>query len=86
MQRGLAGLVEEREKKIRTVAGRRLVTLAKYAISLLRPVQGSVPPRPIPMLRVAATMSVSSGGSISGADSLDIGRLGAAHTNPAKWK
>ncbi len=38
----------------------RLVTRAKYAISFLSPVQGSVPPRPIPILLVAATIKVSS--------------------------
>lgn len=42
----------------------RLVTRAKYAISLFSPVQGSVPPRPIPILLVAATIKVSSCGII----------------------
>jgi hypothetical protein len=42
----------------------RLVTRAKYAISFLSPVQGSVPPRPIPILVVAATINVSSRGII----------------------
>lgn len=39
----------------------RVVTRAKYCISLRRPVHGMVPFRPMPMLRVAATMSVNSG-------------------------
>lgn len=38
----------------------RLVTRAKYAISFFSPVQGNVPPRPIPILLVAATIKVSS--------------------------
>jgi hypothetical protein len=37
------------------------VTRAKYCISLRSPVQGMVPLRPMPMVRVAATMRVSSG-------------------------
>jgi hypothetical protein len=45
-------------------AGIRFVTRAKYAISFLNPVQGSSPARPMPMFRVAATIRVSSKGSI----------------------
>lgn len=41
--------------------GTRVVTRAKYCISFLRPFQGMVPWKPMPMLRVAATMRVSSG-------------------------
>lgn len=37
------------------------MTRAKYCISRLRPFQGMVPWKPMPMLRVAATMRVSSG-------------------------
>jgi hypothetical protein len=39
-----------------------LVTRAKYAISFFRPVQGRVPPRPMPILFVAATIRVNSRG------------------------
>ena len=48
-----------------------LVTLAKYAISLRRPVQGNVPPLPIPICRVAATTRVSSSGGGIVVDSMD---------------
>ena len=47
----------------------RLVTRAKYAISRFRPVQGSVPPKPIPILFVAATMTVNSLDAIGRPDS-----------------
>jgi len=40
------------------------VTRAKYAISFFKPVHGSVPALPIPILRVAATIKVNSTGSI----------------------
>lgn len=56
--------VEEEE------AGGRLVTRAKWAISRLRPVQGRVPRRPMPMVgMVAATMRVSGGrGMVGGSE------------------
>ena len=41
------------------------MTRAKYRISLRRPVQGIEPLRPMPMFRVAATMSVSSSGCMA---------------------
>lgn len=40
------------------------MTLAKYAISFLRPVQGRVPRMPMPISRVAASTRVSSKGGI----------------------
>lgn len=43
-----------------TCGGNLVVTRAKYCISLRRPCQGIEPLRPMPMLRVAATMSVNS--------------------------
>lgn len=48
----------------RTWEGILVVTRAKYCISLRRPFHGMVPPAPMPMLRVAATTSVSSRGCI----------------------
>ena len=49
----------------RTCEGILVVTRAKYCISLRKPFHGMVPPAPMPMLRVAATTSVSSRGCIA---------------------
>jgi hypothetical protein len=57
------------------IASILLVTRAKYAISFFNPVQGSVPARPMPMFRVAATIKVNSKGIMveDGAASLSEG-------------
>jgi hypothetical protein len=50
----------------------RFVTRAKYAISFLRPVQGNVPAFPMPILDVAATIRVSSCGSMVGVSEVEV--------------
>jgi len=54
----------------------RLVTRAKYAISLFNPVQGRVPAKPMPILFVAATISVNSRDAIVGLKSASDSRCG----------
>jgi hypothetical protein len=49
------------------------VTRAKYAISRLRPVQGRLPLRPMPICWVAATMRVSSGRAVTAVAGLGVG-------------
>ena len=64
-------LVHGREERTPGL-GALFVTRAKYAISFFKPVQGSVPRSPMPILDVAATMRVRSGRGMAGWVSADV--------------
>ncbi len=64
--------MDGRERGRSTPGSARFVTRAKYAISFLRPVQGNVPAFPMPMLEVAATIRVSSCGSMVGVSEVEV--------------